>query len=96
MSAPGGWRLYMNSNGYLQGRTYYWLRESEIEFICAQTRTRLLVVPSVFRGYDHLAMARSIASRLPGMQVINESHGDGPGERDLDAVRRLRDRSAAH
>ena len=24
--------------------------ESEIDFICAQTRTRLLVVPSVFRG----------------------------------------------
>jgi non-ribosomal peptide synthetase component E (peptide arylation enzyme) len=39
------------------------LRESEVEFICAQTRSRLLVVPSVFRGFDHLAMARSIAAR---------------------------------
>src|ERR1700761_4169627 len=56
------------------------LRESEVEFICAQTRTRLLVVPSVFRGYDHLAMARSIASRLPGMLVINADEGLPAGD----------------
>jgi acyl-coenzyme A synthetase/AMP-(fatty) acid ligase len=61
--------------GTIQNPLIPMLRESEIEFICAQTRTRLLVVPSVFRGYDHLAMARSIASRLPGMLVINADEG---------------------
>jgi acyl-CoA synthetase (AMP-forming)/AMP-acid ligase II len=61
--------------GAIQNPLIPMLRESEIDFICAQTRTKLLVVPSVFRGYDHLAMARSIASRLPGMQVIDADAG---------------------
>ena len=61
--------------GAIQNPLIPMLRESEIDFICAQTRTRLLVVPSVFRGYDHLAMARSIASRLPGMLVIDADAG---------------------
>ena len=52
--------------GAIQNPLIPMLRESEIDFICAQTRTRLLVVPSVFRGYDHLAMARSIASQAAG------------------------------
>lgn len=51
------------------------LREPEVEFICAQTRSRLLVVPSVFRGFDHLAMARSIATRLPDLQVLDADAG---------------------
>jgi acyl-CoA synthetase (AMP-forming)/AMP-acid ligase II len=61
--------------GAIQNPLIPMLRESEIDFICAQTRARLLVVPSVFRGYDHLAMARSIASRLPGMLVIDADAG---------------------
>jgi acyl-CoA synthetase (AMP-forming)/AMP-acid ligase II len=61
--------------GTIQNPLIPMLRESEIDFICAQTRTRVLVVPSVFRGYDHLAMARSIASRLPGMLVIDADAG---------------------
>jgi acyl-CoA synthetase (AMP-forming)/AMP-acid ligase II len=66
--------------GAIQNPLIPMLRENEIEFICAQTRTRLLVVPSVFRGYDHLAMARSIASRLPGMLVINADEGLPAGD----------------
>jgi non-ribosomal peptide synthetase component E (peptide arylation enzyme) len=61
--------------GVIQNPLIPMLREQEVDFICAQTRTRLLVVPSVFRGYDHLAMARSIASRLPGMRVVNADAG---------------------
>jgi acyl-CoA synthetase (AMP-forming)/AMP-acid ligase II len=61
--------------GAIQNPLIPMLREQEIDFICTQTRTRLLVVPSVFRGYDHLAMARSIASRLPGMAVIDADAG---------------------
>jgi acyl-CoA synthetase (AMP-forming)/AMP-acid ligase II len=61
--------------GTIQNPLIPMLRESEIDFICTQTRTRLLVVPSTFRGYDHLSMAQSIASRLPGMRVIDADAG---------------------
>jgi acyl-coenzyme A synthetase/AMP-(fatty) acid ligase len=61
--------------GAIQNPLIPMLRENEAGFICDQTRTRLLVVPSVFRGYDHLGMARSIESRLPGMRVINADAG---------------------
>jgi acyl-coenzyme A synthetase/AMP-(fatty) acid ligase len=66
--------------GAIQNPLIPMLRENDIDFICGQTRTRLLVVPSVFRGYDHLAMARSIASRLPGMLVINADEGLPAGD----------------
>jgi acyl-CoA synthetase (AMP-forming)/AMP-acid ligase II len=66
--------------GAVQNPLIPMLRENEIEFICTQTRTRLLVVPSVFRGYDHLAMARSIASRRPQMLVINADDGLPAGD----------------
>jgi len=66
--------------GTIQNPLIPMLRESEIDFICTQTGTRLLVVPSVFRGYDHLAMARSIASRLPGMLVIDADAGLPAGD----------------
>jgi acyl-CoA synthetase (AMP-forming)/AMP-acid ligase II len=66
--------------GAIQNPLIPMLREKEIDFVCAQTRTRLLVVPAEFRGYDHLAMARSVASRLPHMQVINADEGLPPGD----------------
>src|SRR6202012_5720874 len=61
--------------GAIQNPLIPMLREKEVDFICAQTRTRLLVVPSVFRGYDPLTMERSIAPGLPGMLVINADEG---------------------
>jgi acyl-CoA synthetase (AMP-forming)/AMP-acid ligase II len=66
--------------GTIQNPLIPMLRENEIDFICNQTGARLLVVPSVFRGYDHLAMARSIASTLPGMLVINADEGLPAGD----------------
>jgi acyl-CoA synthetase (AMP-forming)/AMP-acid ligase II len=56
------------------------LREHEVEFICSQTRSRLLIVPSVFRGFDHLAMARSIAGRGIGMDVLDADSGLPTGD----------------
>jgi acyl-CoA synthetase (AMP-forming)/AMP-acid ligase II len=66
--------------GTIQNPLIPMLRENEIGFICGQTRTSLLVVPSVFRGYDHLALARSVASRLPGMRVIDADAGLPAGD----------------
>jgi len=79
--------------GAIQNPLIPMLRESEIDFICGQTRTRLLVVPSVFRGYDHLAMARSIAAGLPGTRVINADAGLPVG--DISALPPAPDPSAA-
>jgi cyclohexanecarboxylate-CoA ligase len=45
------------------------LREREVRFITAQVDTEVLVVPTAWRGFDHAAMARSIAADRP-MHVL--------------------------
>lgn len=45
-------------------------REREVGFICAQVRPKLLVVPPTWRGFDHAAMARSIAEQQEGLDVL--------------------------
>jgi len=42
------------------------LREREVQFIVAQTRPTLLIVPGVWRGFDYAAMARNIAATPQG------------------------------
>jgi acyl-CoA synthetase (AMP-forming)/AMP-acid ligase II len=46
------------------------LREREVQFIAAQTRPQLLVVPGVWRGFDHGAMAQRIAASLGEMRAL--------------------------
>lgn len=67
--------LALSRLGAVQNPLIAMLREAEVEFICGQTGARLLVVPSVFRGFDHAAMARSIAGRLPGLRVLDADAG---------------------
>ena len=45
------------------------LREQEVRHITATIGTRLLVVPEVWRGFSHGAMARRIGERL-GFEVV--------------------------
>lgn len=45
-------------------------RQKEVGFVCGQARSRLLVVPTTFRGFDHEAMARDVAAGLPGLEVL--------------------------
>jgi acyl-CoA synthetase (AMP-forming)/AMP-acid ligase II len=45
-------------------------REREVGFIARQARTRLLIVPSTFRGFDFEAMAGGIAVQVPGLKVF--------------------------
>jgi cyclohexanecarboxylate-CoA ligase len=45
------------------------LRAREVGFAVRQTRARQLCVPGAFRGFDHAAMARAIASETPGLAV---------------------------
>ena len=45
-------------------------RGREVGFITAQSEAALLVVPTVYRGFDFEAMAREIAADRPGLAVL--------------------------
>ncbi|HEX7443428.1 MAG TPA: AMP-binding protein, partial [Acidimicrobiales bacterium] len=45
-------------------------RHREVGFITAQSDAALLVVPTVYRGFDFEAMAREIAADRPGLSVL--------------------------
>ncbi|MGZ4139510.1 MAG: AMP-binding protein, partial [Actinomycetota bacterium] len=45
-------------------------REREVGFIARQARTKLLIVPSVWRGFDFEGMARGIAKDVEGLEVM--------------------------
>ncbi|HEV3281229.1 MAG TPA: AMP-binding protein [Acidimicrobiales bacterium] len=45
-------------------------RGREVGFITGQSRASLLVVPTVYRGFDFEAMAREIAADRPGLAVL--------------------------
>jgi cyclohexanecarboxylate-CoA ligase len=40
------------------------LRRREVEFITGQTKAELLVVPTVWRGFDYTAMAHEVAAEV--------------------------------
>jgi len=45
-------------------------REREVGFIARQAHTKLLVVPSVWRSFDFEGMARGIADKTDGLEVL--------------------------
>ncbi|THJ72231.1 class I adenylate-forming enzyme family protein, partial [Candidatus Frankia alpina] len=61
--------LALSRLGAVQNPLIMMLREREITFICRQTGSDLLLVPSAFRGVDHAAMARAVAAAVPGLAV---------------------------
>lgn len=56
------------------------LREPEVDFITAQAGTTLLIVPRVFRRFDHAAMAAAIAGRRAGLDVLVVDDGLPEGD----------------
>ena len=46
------------------------LRRREVEFICGQAGTDLLVVPGYWRNFDYREMADSIAAQMEGVSVL--------------------------
>jgi cyclohexanecarboxylate-CoA ligase len=55
-------------------------RESEVGFIARQAETRMLIVPGVFRGFDHRDLAREIrrsATSVEHVAVVRADPGDG-------------------
>src|SRR5437660_12595134 len=45
-------------------------RQREVSFVTEQTKARLLVVPTTFRGFDYKAMADEIAAGLDNLDVL--------------------------
>ena len=45
-------------------------RERELAFATRQTGARLLIVPAIWRGFDHPALADEVAAGQPGLRVL--------------------------
>ena len=83
--------------GALQNPILPIYREREVSFATRQSKARLLIVPSVFRGFDFEAMARGIAAEQEGLEVrvVDSELPDGepdslpPAPPDPDALRWL-------
>jgi acyl-CoA synthetase (AMP-forming)/AMP-acid ligase II len=45
-------------------------RHREVGFITTQSEASLLIVPTVYRGFDFAAMARELAAERPGLEVL--------------------------
>ena len=45
-------------------------RKREVAFVCQQAKTKLLIVPSEWRGFDFFAMANEIAGELDNLDVL--------------------------
>jgi cyclohexanecarboxylate-CoA ligase len=52
-------------------------RERELGFMLAHGQAKVLIVPKVFRGFDHEAMARGLQPQLPALQHIVVVDGEG-------------------
>ncbi|BBY90640.1 cyclohexanecarboxylate-CoA ligase [Mycobacterium gallinarum] len=49
-------------------------RESEVRFVTAQLGTEVIIVPGVWRGFDHVALADELARDQP-MTIVVVDHG---------------------
>ncbi|HVV35958.1 MAG TPA: AMP-binding protein [Acidimicrobiales bacterium] len=45
-------------------------RQREVGFVCRQAKTKLLIVPTEWRGFDFFAMANEIAGEINGLAVL--------------------------
>jgi cyclohexanecarboxylate-CoA ligase len=57
-------------------------REHELTYMLGFAETKLLVVPKLFRGFDHEAMARSLQPGLPKLEHVIVVDGEGPASFD--------------
>ncbi|MFW3615823.1 AMP-binding protein [Billgrantia antri] len=52
-------------------------REHELRFMLAQAESKVFVVPGVFRGFDHAAMARSLKAEITSLEQVLVVGGEG-------------------
>lgn len=53
-------------------------RERELRYMLGFAEAKLLVVPGMFRGFDHAAMAAALKAELPALRDVVTVGGDGP------------------
>jgi len=53
------------------------LREREMRFALTTARSRVLVVPGIFRGFDHAALGERLAGELPDLEHVVVVRGSG-------------------
>jgi cyclohexanecarboxylate-CoA ligase len=83
MQLPNWWQfslLYLACSriGAVLNPLMHIFRERELSFMLKHGEAKLLIVPKVFRGFDHEAMARALQPSLPHLQRIVVVDGDGP------------------
>jgi cyclohexanecarboxylate-CoA ligase len=89
MQLPNGWQfsaLYLACSriGAVLNPLMHIFRERELSFMLRHSEAKLLVVPKLFRGFDHEAMARALRSTVTTLQRVVVV--DGGGEDDFDAL----------
>src|ERR1700755_3489785 len=57
-------------------------REHELAYMLGFAETKLLVVPKLFRGFDHEAMAHALQPKLPNLKQIVVVDGEGANSDD--------------
>jgi cyclohexanecarboxylate-CoA ligase len=57
-------------------------REHELSYMLNFAETKLLIVPKVFRDFDHEAMVQALQPKLPKLQHIVVVDGEGPNSFD--------------
>jgi cyclohexanecarboxylate-CoA ligase len=83
MQLPNGWQftaLYLACSriGAVLNPLMHIFRERELSFMLNHGEAKLLVVPRVFRGFDHEAMARALKPGVPSLEHIVVVDGSGP------------------
>ncbi len=82
MQLPNWWQfsvLYLACSriGAVLNPMMHIFRERELSFMLKHGEAKVLVVPKLFRGFDHEAMARSLQPSLPHLQRIVVVGGGG-------------------
>ncbi|WER47419.1 cyclohexanecarboxylate-CoA ligase [Cupriavidus sp. WKF15] len=87
MQLPNWWQfslLYLACSriGAVLNPLMHIFRERELSFMLKHSEAKVLVVPKVFRGFDHEAMARSLQPGLPSLRRIIVVGGGGADDFD--------------
>ena len=82
MQLPNWWQfsvLYLACSriGAVLNPMMHIFRERELSFMLKHGEAKVLVVPKLFRGFDHEAMARGLQPGLPDLQHIVVVGGGG-------------------
>ena len=89
MQLPNWWQftaLYLACSrlGAVVNPLMHIFRERELSFMLRHGEAKVLIVPKVFRGFDHEAMARALQPSLPDLRRVVVVGGGGPD--DFDAL----------